>query len=72
MNIGGLYTYPALRYLYKDLNNRYEGHLASIDINEQFVVLEVKRGDLKVLTTQGIVGWISHIDKPHLVEVKEP
>ena len=44
--------------------------------HDLFVVLEescftpnTNRAHLKVLTTQGIVGWIAYIDKPHLVEI---
>ena len=75
MNIGGLYTYPALRYVYKDVNHIQEGPqgpLAWIDIDELFVVLEVKndpsldrvKGNLafyKVLTIKGIVGWTTGV-----------
>ena len=61
MNIGGLYTYPALRYVYKDIKHYHVGPLAWIDINEPFVVLEVKNHDYKVLTTKGIVGWTTGI-----------
>lgn len=72
MNIGGLYTYPALRYVYNDINHIQEGPLAWIDINEPFVVLEVKSDPsldrveenlafYKVLTTKGIVGWTTGV-----------
>ena len=72
MNIGGLYTYPALRYVYKDINHYHVGPLAWIDINEPFVVLEVKNDPsldrveenlafYKVLTTKGVVGWTTGV-----------
>lgn len=73
MIIGGLYTYPALRYVYNDVNHIQEGPLAWIDINEPFVVLEIKNDPsflnrvqekqafYKVLTTKGIVGWTTGV-----------
>ena len=78
--IGGLYSYPRAS---KDLWNTIEqgGEVTGYTIQrgEPFVVLEescftpnTNRAHLKVLTTQGIIGWIAYIDKPLLVEVKEP
>lgn len=67
MNIGGLYSYNNRRNIYKD----YEGisTIGSMEADEPFVFLEKARDELKwveaykVLTSQGIVGWV-HIGYP--------
>ena len=75
MNIGGLYcsTYP------KDIwdSVEMEGFTTGqkVERGEPFVVLEVyfthisDRKHLKILTTNGTVGWIAYVDKPDLKEV---
>lgn len=80
MNIGGLYSYPrASKDLWNSIEQGSEVMGYTIQRGEPFVVLEefcfttnTNRAHLKVLTTQGIIGWIAYIDKPLLVEVKEP
>jgi hypothetical protein len=81
MNIGGLYCYPRGT---KDLWDSIEQGSkvitdCRVERGEPFVILEEscfsnnpQRAHIKVLTTQGIIGWIAYIDKPDLVEVKEP
>lgn len=81
MNIGGLYSYPRAT---KDLWDSIEQGSkvitdCRVECGEPFVILEEscftknpQRAHIKVLTTQGIIGWIVYIDKSHLVEVKEP
>ena len=67
LQVGGLYSYNNPRNVYKD----YEGisSIGSMEADEPFVFLEKARDELKwvegykVLTSQGIVGWV-HIGYP--------
>jgi len=67
LQVGGLYSYNNRRNVYKD----FEGisTIGYMEADEPFVFLEKVRGDLKwvekykVLTSQGIVGWV-HIGYP--------
>lgn len=76
MNIGGLYCYPRLtKDIWSSLSNGFTiGQV--VEAGEPFVILgesifseNKDRAHLKILTTQGIIGWIAYIDKPHLKEV---
>ena len=70
LQVGGLYSYPIAMELTIPLGN-------TIEHGEPFVVLEElcftpnspNRAHIKVLTTQGIVGWIPYIDKTELVKI---
>ena len=79
MNIGGLYCYTRGT---KDIwDNIGIGGFATgqtVPAGEPFVILgesiftdNKDRAHLKILTTQGIVGWIAYVDKPYLKEVTE-
>ena len=83
MNIGGLYSYPrASKDLWDSINADAKVTGYTVQRGEPFVILEEsyfslftkspERTHIKVLTINGTVGWIAYIDKPYLVEVKEP
>lgn len=67
LQVGGLYSYPNPRIIYTD----YKGtsSIAFMEANEPFAFLEktfvewTRVEAYKVLTSQGIVGWV-HIGYP--------
>ena len=66
LQVGGLYSYPNPRNVFRD----YKGisSIGSMEAEEPFVFLEKVVGikwaeAYKVLTSQGIVGWV-HIGYP--------
>ena len=79
MKIGKIYSYPrAAKDLWDGIGPDNNVTDYTVQRGEHFVVLEEScfsgnpdRAHLKILTMQGIVGWIAYIDKYHLVEVKE-
>ena len=73
MKIGSLYSYPINRQVFVGVDN--SERIDTIKQNEPFVFLEVhelKWADAyKVLTINGIVGWI-HIGYPERVKEVVP
>jgi len=74
MKIGGLYSYWDARSVYPESNDHLESFV-TIKQNEPFVLLEMKTVqawgqyfNFKILTIEGIVGWV-FIGYPE--EVKE-
>lgn len=76
MNMGGLYCYPKTTKEIRsteDVNSFGTGKI--LQAGELFVVLaesnsHIKnRVHLKILTTQGFIGWIAYVDKNGLKEV---
>jgi hypothetical protein len=71
LKVGGLYSYPKPRNIYKD----YKGiaSIGSMEADEPFVFLENAKYEMKwaegykVLTAQGIVGWV-HIGYPENIK----
>lgn len=74
MNIGSLYSYPLNRHVYVDLNSTTE-YIDTVKENEPFVLLEIQElkwaDAYKVLTINGIVGWIQ-IGYPERVKEVTP
>jgi hypothetical protein len=77
MNIGGLYCYPrATKDLWDSIDQTGFIMNHKVQAGDPFVILgesifseNKDRAHLKILTAQGIIGWIAYIDKPHLKEV---
>jgi len=76
MNIGGLYSYPRTTKDIRsteDVNSFGTGKI--LQAGELFVVLAESKAvignrvHLKILTTQGFIGWIAYVDKNGLKEV---
>lgn len=70
--IGGLYSYPLRRMLYVD-DGYMSYNVGYVEPNEPFVLLSILEtgwaGSCKVLTTQGLVGWIDIGDSKSLVKL---
>lgn len=74
LKIGSLYTYPNNRAVYTRSRSTSD-IIALIEKNQPFVLLELGEElkwvqPLKVLTTDGVVGWITIGYMEDLVEVK--
>ena len=71
--IGGLYTYPNGRNIWNSIDVKAGIPfyiIGWLPPNEPFVLLELSKQDsFKVLTTQGIVGWVDYSDEVPLKEV---
>lgn len=67
LKVGGLYSYPNPRNIFKDCEGI--SSIGSMEADEPFVFLEKSMDEMKwvegykVLTSQGIIGWI-HIGYP--------
>lgn len=72
MKIGGLYSYDVNRNVCRE--ESYIHKISTIQANKPFVLLEKSSNEnefYKVLTLEGVIGWVYLGDHLRLTEIKQ-